>query len=399
MFCGECGTKNETGAQFCEKCGAKLEVEETVVTHVAAPKKPMSKKTKVIIGVVVAVVVAFIGVYMYLGSLITPEKIALKYFKAYAANDADTLYEVMNVKDSKFVSKKLLKEAIKDNEDIKIANYSVEDKEISEDALSTKITITYIEDGSSKERKKEIKLLKNKDKKWLFFDNWTVDSSDLIAKDYTIYIPADTEIKIGDVTVSDKYQEDYYSSSTDKYVIPSILKGKYDVILEYKSGLKLAGEMSVSSNYGSYRGNNLKLASKTEKELTKDIKEKLELIYKSAMEDKSFDDIKGSFSEDLQSEIDYTYSSLKSNVNSEYRELTELNIKDIEITSVTVDGEELRLYAKMKYTYKLSYKDGEETKEYTSSEKTDTFYAYYEMDEKEYVMTDLSSINTYFSRY
>ena len=74
MFCGECGTKNENGAQFCEKCGSRLEVEQTVVTHVAAQKKPMSKKTKVIIGVVVAVVAALIGTYMYLGSLFTPEK-------------------------------------------------------------------------------------------------------------------------------------------------------------------------------------------------------------------------------------------------------------------------------------------------------------------------------------
>ena len=24
MFCGECGTKNEKGAAFCENCGAKL---------------------------------------------------------------------------------------------------------------------------------------------------------------------------------------------------------------------------------------------------------------------------------------------------------------------------------------------------------------------------------------
>lgn len=398
MFCGECGTKNETGAQFCEKCGAKLEVEQTV-THVAAPKKPMSKKTKVIIGVVVAVVVALVGAYMYVGSLVTPEKVALKYFKAYAANDADTLYDVMNIQESKFVSKKLLKEVIKDNEDIKIANYSVKDSEVSEDALSTTVTITYVEEGSSKEKTKDIKLIKNKDKKWMFFDNWTVDSSDLIAKDYTLYIPADTEIKIDDVKVSDKYKEDYYLSSTDKYVIPSILKGKYDVTLEYESGLKLTGEMNVSSSYGSYSSSSLKLESKTDKELTKDIKENLELIYKSAMEDKSFDDIKESLDEDLQDEIESTYNSLKSNVNSEYSELTELNITDVEITSVTVSGEQLRLYVSMKYNYKLNYKSGDETKEYTSKDKTDTVYVYYEMDEKEYVMTDLSSINTYFSRY
>lgn len=399
MFCGECGTKNKKDAQFCEKCGAKIEAEETVVTHVAAPKKPMSKKTKVIIGVVVAVLVVLVGVYMYVGSLITPEKIALKYFKAYAANDADTLYEVMNLEESKFVSKKLLKESVKDNEDTKIANYSVKDSEVADDALSTTVTITYVEEGSSKEKTKDIKLVKNKDKKWLFFDNWTVDSSELIAKDYTIIVPADTEITIGDVKVGEKYQEDYYSSSSDKYVIPSILKGKYDLVMEYESGLKLSGELTVSSSYGSYRSSDLKLESKTEKELTKDIKEKLELIYKSAMEEKNFDDIKESFSEDLQSDIEYTYENLKSNVNSEYRNLKEMNIKDLEITSVSVSGEQLRVYLKMKYSYKLDYKDGEDTKEYSSSEKTDSLYVYYEMDEKEYVMTDMSSITTYFSRY
>ena len=28
VFCGECGAKNEKGAQFCAVCGAKLEQEE-----------------------------------------------------------------------------------------------------------------------------------------------------------------------------------------------------------------------------------------------------------------------------------------------------------------------------------------------------------------------------------
>ncbi len=28
VFCGECGTKNEKGAAYCENCGAKLEENE-----------------------------------------------------------------------------------------------------------------------------------------------------------------------------------------------------------------------------------------------------------------------------------------------------------------------------------------------------------------------------------
>lgn len=399
MFCGECGTKNENGAQFCEKCGAKLEVEETVVAKTAVPKKPMSKKTKITIGVVVAVLVVLIGAYMYVGSLITPEKVALKYFKAYTSNDSDTLYEVMNVQESKFVSKKLLKEALKDNEKIKIANYSVKETDASNDALSTTVTIKYVEEGSSKEREKDIKLVKNKNKKWLFFDNWTVDSSDLIAKDYTLSVPAGTKLTIGDVKVGEKYQEESYLSSNDKYKIPSILKGKYDLIVEYKSGLKLSGKLNVSSSYGSFRSSDLKLESKTEEKLKKDIKSKLELIYKSAMDEKNIDDIKDSLGEDLYDKIDYTYSNLKSSVNSEYRNLKELNIKDVNISSIYIEEEEITLSVKMKYDYKLDYKDGDETKEYSSGEKTDVFSVYYKISEKDYVITDISGLTTYFYRY
>lgn len=397
MFCGECGTKNEKGALFCEKCGAKLEVEETVTKEVA-PKKPMSKKTKIIISVVAVLLVLLIGVYMYIGSLITPEKVALKYFKAYANNDAEALYSTLNLEESKFVSKDLLKESIKDNDKIKLANYSVKKEDEKEDALSTSVTITYVEEGSSKEKTKNIKLTKNKKKKWLFFDNWTVDSSEIVAKDYTVTVPKDTTIEINGISISDKYKEDSYSSYYDSYKIPSILHGKYDLTVNYDSGIKLVGELNVNSNFGSYRASSLKLEEKTSKKLEKEIKEKLELLYKSAMEDKSFDDIKESFNEDIRSDIEYTYSDLKSSVNSEYSKLKEINIDDIEITSVSVD-EELNLTVKMKYSYKLEYKYGDETKEYTGKNKIDSLYVDYKVDKKDYVMSDISSILTYFSRY
>lgn len=200
MFCEECGTKNEKGAAFCEKCGHKLKVEE--VAKVAKP--PMSKKNKTIIGIVCAVVVVLVGVYMYLGSLTKPEKIALKYFKAYAANDADALYSTLNLEESKFVSKKLLKSGLKDRKKMEIANYSVEENEASSDDLSTRIKIKYVEEGSSREKTKVIKLTKNKDKKWLFFDNWTVDSSELIAKDYVINVPEDSKLEINGIKVGKK---------------------------------------------------------------------------------------------------------------------------------------------------------------------------------------------------
>ena len=44
MFWGECGTKNAKNAKFCEKCGAKLEVEEAPVEKKTASKANAEKK-------------------------------------------------------------------------------------------------------------------------------------------------------------------------------------------------------------------------------------------------------------------------------------------------------------------------------------------------------------------
>ena len=46
MFCGECGTKNEKGAKFCEKCGAKLEVAEEKKESPKAQQQPVKHQNQ-----------------------------------------------------------------------------------------------------------------------------------------------------------------------------------------------------------------------------------------------------------------------------------------------------------------------------------------------------------------
>ena len=75
MFCGECGTKNKNGALFCENCGAKIEGAKEVTIK---EKKPLTKKSKLIIAIVSVVAVIVIGLCIFLGSLTNPKNIADK---------------------------------------------------------------------------------------------------------------------------------------------------------------------------------------------------------------------------------------------------------------------------------------------------------------------------------
>ena len=244
-----------------------------------------------------------------------------------------------------------------------------------------------------------VTLTKKKKKKLLFFDDWTVDSGDLIAKNYTISVPKDGSVKLDGVKLSKKFKEDSYSSYTDTYKIPSILIGKHEIAVELKSGIKLTGETNIgSSSYGSFSSSKLDLESKTKKAIEKDIKKKVELLYSSAMEDKSFDDIKESFDEDYRDDIEDEYDYIKSGVNS-YNKLKSLKIKNINIKSFYTTEDSIRFTVSMKYDYKIEYELTDDVQEYSKKGRTDTFYVDYKLNKKNYVMKDISSLVTYFSRY
>ena len=394
MFCEECGTKNESGAAFCEKCGHKLQ--EVKPVKEKKPAKPMKKSTKIIMAVVAVVAVVLIGGYVYIAGTLKPEKIALKYFKAYAAKDADTLYSLTDLEDSKFVSKKILKESLKDEEAIKLTSSSAEKKESSDSKNVASVTVKYVEKGSSDEKTKTVKLAKS-GKKWLLFDNWVVDSSELVVKDYRISVPLGTTPKLDGVEVPDKYKSDSYSSYYDSYTIPSMVKGNHKIVAEYKSGLKLAGEFKAYNNYSSYSYTSLKLEDETSEKITKDLKSKIELLYSSAIEEKSFEDIASSFSEDYKDQIEYTYDNLKSNVITDYKRLKEFKIQNLTVSSISLNDDDLELSIKIKYDYKVEYKSGDEVKETSKKDQTSTIRAIYKVDKKDYTLKELKYLITYFS--
>ena len=86
MYCGECGTKNEKDAKFCENCGAALEQEEEKKEGkrekkpAAKARKPISKSKKILIVVICAVVVLLIVGFLVLKNSVSPNAVANAYF-------------------------------------------------------------------------------------------------------------------------------------------------------------------------------------------------------------------------------------------------------------------------------------------------------------------------------
>ena len=392
MFCPECGKKNEEGAQFCEHCGAKI-VEESKVVLPKQPRKPMKKKTKIII-IVAVILVLVLGVGGFiLSESFKPSKIATDYFEALMNNDTNKLYGYIDVPKNEFTTKKIFTE-VTDSEKKNMVNYQVVSEEKSSDGLSAQVKISYTLEGRQTPLTTTIYLVKDKKNNMLIFDNWKIsDGSSLVEKDYEITVFKDATVKLEGVEVDKKYKEDSDSTRYDTYVIPALFKGEYDVDVTLKNGLTTTSKVDVD-NYGT-NINTFELSDKDEKALEEAIKDNVNKLYKSAIDQKAFGDIKGDFEyeesdlDDLEDAYESFARYIKNNELLSY-EVTDVKV---DILSVTEKG---YIYVTVDIDYKYSSKKyfSEET---VSDTDSDTAYLTFDYSDG-FKLVDMTGLSTYFSR-
>ena len=416
MFCAECGTKNESGAQFCENCGHKLE--ENVVTHgtTGTPKtgkslstkiQEMSKKNKIISVIAIFVVIVLIIGYFVLCSMTDPKNIAEKFFNATMSYDVDAMYSFLDIESSEFTTKEMFKKINKDDideDDIpKVLNYTVGKPVTSSDGLSTIVTITYVLDGEDESDTADIKLVKDKNKKWLFFDNWKIHMAGTdTVKGYQIKVMKDAKVTIEGVEVDKKYIDKKESSdSLDVYTMPAMFGTSYDIVITLPIGEEIEDYIYVSkgSSY-TYKLSLSNLSDDIEDKVSVAVKTNLQTLYDGAKDQKSFDDIKSSFDykganlDDLKD----AYEDLVDDISDDIT-LTKIEFKDVTLNSVNID-ENGNLYVSFKvtYDYSLSYQSGDETKTHDSNDY-DYMNLTFDYVDDAFKLVDASDLNTYFSRY
>lgn len=398
MFCPECGSKNEKYAKFCGECGAKI-IDDSPKAKVIGPsnKKPMKKKTKIILAIIVIIcasLIVFFGVGI---NKFKASSVAKEYFIALKDKDESKLYKYLDVKDSGFTIKKIF-EKVYNGDKENIINYSVVEEAASADGLNALVTINYTKKGSSKKYSETISLFKEKSKKLFFFDNWKISNeSSMLVENNKFNVPKNSELILEGIKVDKKYLKNSKNSEYDTYVIPELFIGKYSVKVILKNGLQLTENVKVDS-VGANNLTDLKLDNSIEKTLEKDLPSIIEKLYGSAIEDKDFSEIKtdyeyeganlDSFEESYNHFVDYLSDSLK-----EFK-VTDIDIENIKVTSdgllyVTVDVD---------YEYTLNYSFFGEEKNKTD-ESDDVMYLTFDYVKDNFKLVDISSMASYFSKY
>lgn len=416
MFCAECGTKNEVGAQFCESCGHKLETESVTTSKPVTPKesksfstkfKEMSKKNKIITVVSTLVVVALAVLYFVLGNITKPEVIAEKFFNALMSYDTDTVYGFIDAGDSAFTTKKMFKKVsmndVKEDEIPKVLNYTVGKPLTSTDGLSTTVTITYVLEGKDNSDTADIKLVKAKENKWLLFDNWKVNVSGTeTVKGYQIKVMKGSKVTVEGVEVDKKYIDKKESDdSLDVYSMPAMFGATYGIKVALPIGIELEDDMRVrKDSYYKYSLSLSNLTDKVEEKIKSAVKTNVQAIYNGVKDKKTFDDVKSSFEykdADL-TDLKDAYEDLVDDINDSIT-LTKVEFKDVKLSNISINSDgKLYVSAKLTYDFSLTYQSGEETKTNDSND-SDYMYLTFDYANDSFKLVDASSLNSYFSKY
>ena len=414
MFCGECGTKNKKGDAFCKECGSKLESVEVTTNKTKkevsnAPKKPMAKSTKIIIGVVAVVVAALVALFIILGNITNPKNVAKEYIQAIVNKDGNKLYSYLNIEgDSTFVSKNVfdnyIKEKIKDDA---VTNYKITEVEYSTGKLQATVRFTYTTKNSSSEKTGKVTLTKDKSKKYLFFDNWKINDSidTAVVKDYTLKVTKGSTLTYGGIKVDKKYLDSSKSSTEyDVYVLPQVFGYETVVKAVLPSGLEIEEKVTPSTYYSthtvSFDEDTLTDAAKNK--IIEVAKKDLNTIYTSAIAKKSFADIKSNFDVkgiDL-TKFEQSYNNFVIKLGNESNILTSFTVTNASIYDIDLDSNGyLEVEFKVNYDYAIKYTD------YSNNEKThsDSDYDYMTVTltykNGTYYLVNINELETYFSRY
>ncbi len=417
MFCGECGTKNEKGARFCENCGAKLELEVPKKTKVKSTNnenlgtkwKKLSKTKKVIGGVILILLIALFAIYTIISNQLSPKTIAKNYFLAVVNKDVDAIYEYMDIETSDFANKemflKIFDDQYDDEDAMKLSNYRVGKVNMSKDGLTATVTISYVEDGDNDTDIAEITLVKQKSKKYLIFDNWCISKSLYpvqVISNFEFKALKNSKVKIEGIEVDSKYIDKKSSDETyDVYKMPAMFATEYDVVVTLPMGFDIENTLRVSEsnnkiNISAFDEDNL--SDEMIKELEGLIKTGLQTLYNGAKDKQDFKSISETFGDkkiDL-SDLEDTYNSLKnslSNVN-----LTNINFTEVTLNDFSTYDDYYRVDVKTKYNYSLTYQSGNEVKTHDSSD-SDSMYVYITYVDGAFHIVDAGSLNTYFSKY
>ena len=111
------------------------------------------------------------------------------------------------------------------------------------------VTISYTIEGKTNDETEQITLTKQKNNKFLFFENWKVSDNSLkTVDDFELSVWKNSKVTLEGIELDKKYiDKEESTSSTDVYQLPAMLPLTYEMKIELPFGFSLEDELNVNT--------------------------------------------------------------------------------------------------------------------------------------------------------
>lgn len=400
MFCPECGTKNEDGALFCGECGTSLKEyaeppqqeepqqepvpqeepqwepvqqeepqwgparqEEPQWESPQQPQwepsqprqsKPVPKAVFAVVAEAILAVLLIFGISKVVGGMVSPESVAMKYWKAQMNCEWGMAYEYCDFPESDLLTKQMYVNVNKDkDEPVKYSSERILRAGSAQDSPSAKeYVIEYRKKGSSEKEYVYLTVAKTGKKKFLFLDEWKVTSSDNWCEDIQFQIPEGADVTLNGVKLQGKEEmEDSWKSVT----VPYLFVGDYQMEVTGEGFEPYRKVINVSTYGCEDTYVELCFSEETVEELSKKAAEDIEGILESAFAGKGFSNVEKLFSKEAVNDgnAEADYEGLLELGNPDESDIVSLQLKNF---VVTVNEENAPDYISVKITADMEKK-------------------------------------------
>lgn len=257
MFCPQCREPLNDDARFCPQCGNPINKEDSLfmnsnLTKTDKVQEETSLFKKILFVEIIVLIVMLYGMSSYSKKIFCPEYVATKYFEALSNGDINTAYNFLKFDESDFLNKKFYAEQA-EYFDSPIKAYSVKCQSDMKTGM-TEARVSYQTVDNERKKVFKVSLVKEKKKKYLFFDSWKIEPTNMMADYFDILVPVGAKVYLDSVQLDEKNSEITDESLYTRYHIQNIFEGYYDILVtadgmkDYENCIEIESEESYKVN-------------------------------------------------------------------------------------------------------------------------------------------------------
>jgi hypothetical protein len=276
-FCTRCGKQVEGG----QLCNCSVAVSSDKIGH-----KPFYKRAKVWPGStknalkIVSILIVATILFAVIGAAITaPVNTARGYFRAKANNNwfrAYGYYHIPRSDECDFINRNSY---IRAN-----VNTDITDFEIFDESMF--FSVDYYLRGN-RERQHEVIQVINNGTALLFFDAFRVGTSNSIANNFHVSVPAGSVVHINDILLTRTVRNEMMGTHSVTFIIPQIFTGSHDLRVEHPSTEPLLESIQVRARDGSFEMFSLTMSESARNDLVSRTQDLYRMIIASALQGNS----------------------------------------------------------------------------------------------------------------